>query len=702
MKKYIFIFFIGWAAPAFLFSQQIHYVNSDANGANTGTSWQNAYTDLQSALQASNYGDDIWVAAGTYKPTQGDDRNITFDLPVGVRLAGGFAGTESLFGERDWESNVTVLSGDIGTLGVSEDNSYHVVRIYGGDSLTVLDGCSIMHGRTGIFNDPAPLYYGGGVLVWADALRPVSIPLIQHCRLEQNYAVSGGGIACVSQYDEYIAAPDVKNCLFIYNQGEYLGGSFSKRGKCLPHRPFKIEDCEFRQNYCVQLGGALAISLATGEVEFKNCSFVSDTVLFEAGAIFLESQSNVRYVIDNCVFSLNHALNGGGGAVSHLQYSISDTATIVIKTSLFSSNSARFNNGGAFGSGGFGQKHILIIDSTRFENNYSLAGGCGVYVEGGGTATIQVRIDHCLFLKNLYSNSLTGGGAFFYRGSVKDYNVISNSVFAYNDGAIATLGVKPGLSETNVVNCTFLNNGFVPFIKYWSPEFNTTDYYQTMQILNSVIWEEETPSVYRLFYNNNSSNFNVHDYVVEHCLVNLPDCEYAGIDPCGAGMLYDVSPQFVSTDSLQLDLSVSTASPVINRGSNVVADTFGLLLDYLGHPRISQDTVDIGAFEYDASSGQSVPFFEQESFMMQVRPNVTTVGQPIRLQLFNLSNGKPFVLRLTGLDGRERYRSSTERITAQNQAWYDIPTEGLPAGMYWLSVDDGRGRVKTAKVVVME
>lgn len=48
----------------------------DANGANNGTSWTNAFEYLQDALATANAGDDIWVAAGVYKPTSTADRSI--------------------------------------------------------------------------------------------------------------------------------------------------------------------------------------------------------------------------------------------------------------------------------------------------------------------------------------------------------------------------------------------------------------------------------------------------------------------------------------------------------------------------------------------------------------------------------------------------------------------------------------------------
>ena len=131
------------------------YVNAAANGANNGTSWQNVYTDLQAALAATTAGQQIWVAAGTYKPTAGTDRAISFQLKAGVAIYGGFAGGETALEQRDWQANVTVLSGDLlsndsGPIYIifgnrsMEDNSYHVVtNDTASRSDVVLDGFTI-------------------------------------------------------------------------------------------------------------------------------------------------------------------------------------------------------------------------------------------------------------------------------------------------------------------------------------------------------------------------------------------------------------------------------------------------------------------------------------------------------------------------------------------------------------------------------
>ena len=69
------------------------FVDADATGNDNGTSWEDAFTTLQPALDAAVPGDAIWVAAGTYTPTHefspGDPRSATFQLKNGMALYGG-------------------------------------------------------------------------------------------------------------------------------------------------------------------------------------------------------------------------------------------------------------------------------------------------------------------------------------------------------------------------------------------------------------------------------------------------------------------------------------------------------------------------------------------------------------------------------------------------------------------------------------
>ncbi len=199
----------------FLFGQvgrasaaSIIYVKPNAAGANNGTSWANAYKNLQVALAAATPGNQLWVAAGTYYPTNGFNRSLYFRLRTGIALYGGFAGNETLLSQRKPAVHLTILSGNIGDPGTSTDNSYHVVY-GGGDSSAILDGFRIIGGNadasTG-FNTQ-----GGGLYTFGS-------PTLRNLTFANNHAETGAGI--------YISAasPSLTNVIFTNNSAQSGGG----------------------------------------------------------------------------------------------------------------------------------------------------------------------------------------------------------------------------------------------------------------------------------------------------------------------------------------------------------------------------------------------------------------------------------------------------------------------------------------------
>ena len=173
------VFAMGLAAPRA--QAQIH-VDADANGASDGSSWTDAYTDLQDALSAATGTDQIWIAAGTYTPTVpldgSDARTATFYISGdqdGLTIYGGFAGTETALSERDLVANETLLSGDLNgddtSGGDNSENAYHVLVFDGGNGIgtdveanitgdTVLDGVTVSGGNA---NSGFPDSAGGGL-----------------------------------------------------------------------------------------------------------------------------------------------------------------------------------------------------------------------------------------------------------------------------------------------------------------------------------------------------------------------------------------------------------------------------------------------------------------------------------------------------------------------------------------------------------
>jgi hypothetical protein len=149
----IAVFLVGIGCT--IAAADVIYVNANAPGpTHDGTSWLTAYLSLQDALgRPPTSGDQIWVAAGTYKP--GSSSYDSFQMKNGVGIYGGFAGNEdpNLFdlADRDFTTNETILSGDIGMVGNNSDNSYHVIYNQPGttpDSSAVLDGFTITSGPT--------------------------------------------------------------------------------------------------------------------------------------------------------------------------------------------------------------------------------------------------------------------------------------------------------------------------------------------------------------------------------------------------------------------------------------------------------------------------------------------------------------------------------------------------------------------------
>ncbi len=131
----------------------VWYVDASAASGGNGASWACAFQNLQDAINAASSGHEIWVKAGTYFPTKEPDgttdtpRNFTFLLKNGVAIYGGFAGTETARSQRNRVSNVTKLSGDVGTVGDNSDNCYHVVVSVSDANTTVLDGFTVEKGN---------------------------------------------------------------------------------------------------------------------------------------------------------------------------------------------------------------------------------------------------------------------------------------------------------------------------------------------------------------------------------------------------------------------------------------------------------------------------------------------------------------------------------------------------------------------------
>jgi predicted outer membrane repeat protein len=293
-------------------AQNTIFVNLNVQaGQQNGNTWADAFPDLQQALSASNYGDEIWVAQGTYFPTTTTDRSISFVLKNGVKIYGGFQGSETSQVQRDFESNQTILSGNIG-LPNGSDNSYHVVYGEGLDSTTILDGFVVTKGVSVGVAD------GGGLLIEPSTSVYNTCPIIQNCRFEANYATVGGGVAIYRwSASQNYANPIIRNCQFVSNRATLFGGGMAKIGPAIVDQPFVLENCTFSRNSSKTDGGGIFFSRTENTTILKHCVFEQDTSSFSLGggvyfASGYEEFTGAILKLDSCTFKENRATEGGG------------------------------------------------------------------------------------------------------------------------------------------------------------------------------------------------------------------------------------------------------------------------------------------------------------------------------------------------------------------------------------------------------
>ena len=330
----IFIFFFFFGQMSLLPAQSDTLrVRAAATGANDGSSWENAFTDLQDALAQCAAGDEIWVAEGTYRPdTVGGSVASTFLLEKNIQLLGGFAGEGPDPDERDPLLHLTVLSGDLagddvtGNLDSNRTDNVRTVLtvVLGVKDSTLIDGFFIRSGHAVGNDSQFEQRRGGGLFSFGS-------PRIQHVFFENNFADASGG------------------ALYFHTAG--TEGAL-------------VQDCFFAQNQASDGGAATVFNSNGAGVAFENCEFVENAAGDNGGALRVY---NANCLLDGCTFQSNTAERGGAIDVR----SIFDDNETVLKNSLITENSARQGGGvNVQTNSGLGaSRNYLRIESCDFIAN---------------------------------------------------------------------------------------------------------------------------------------------------------------------------------------------------------------------------------------------------------------------------------------------------------------------------------------------
>ena len=431
-------------------------VKPSPSGATSGTcggDWTTPCDLLYALNSVAVSGDEIWVAAGVYKPTTSTtDRDATIPLQAGVAVYGGFAGSETARTQRDPQINVTIFSGDIdgdcpdivtdaSAATCLANDSYSVVT---GATGATLDGLTITAGYSSNSDSSSNgQHFGGGLYTNASIT-------INNVTFSGNRAYRGGGM--------YSGAPvTITHSTFTGNYANYEGGGINNGGVGTT-----LTDVTFANNGCGYDGAGAQGNWMT----LTNVTFTDNSAGQRAGGFYVAGGSAT---LTDVTFTNNHGGGGGyiGGGMTIEGFS---TPPVTLNRVTFTNNSIGAGLGGGLGAW---TGNVVLNDVTFSGNQANTGGGIGVSVNGGNWTLNNVLIT---------DNSASYGGGIMTASAMTLNNVtlVYNSAYSgygYAGGILATPNAPIPIIRNSIIwgnwdysgapnICTFTVACVLPTVSY--------------------------------------------------------------------------------------------------------------------------------------------------------------------------------------------------------------------------------------------
>jgi predicted outer membrane repeat protein len=418
------------------------FVNQAASGLNDGSSWTDAYVDLQSAVKSTAC-PEIWVAEGVYKPAVSGEQFTAFVLKPDTALYGGFAGTETALEERNLSLHASIVSGDIDdndanfatdqidktAADISGYNSRYLIEMNGFSGppitrATVVDGFTITGAsysalfcngsyystsecsptlRNLTFTGNSSTNKGAAIYIGASH-GGASRPLISNSIFKGNSSQDGGAIFVDSQY-RGVSTLTLDHVVFDANVATHRGGAIYLDAEVGGNQNMlELNQTRFTNNTSTAAGGAIYAEINDSgslEMDVAGSTFDSNSGLF-GGAIYADA--NIAQLVEkftNSTFDANHAVYEGGAISLSSQYSTA-MSTHSFNNVTFSANRV-VGDGVTDGTGGAIDVYTypsmtgaaVFVTNTIFSGDTAtnLTDGPEIHNSGGSAV---VTIDHSI------------------------------------------------------------------------------------------------------------------------------------------------------------------------------------------------------------------------------------------------------------------------------------------------------------------
>lgn len=323
-------------------------------------------------------------------------------------------------------------------------------------------------------------------------------------------------------------------------------------------------------------------------------------------------------------------LNAQGGAIL---ISVTSSGLILKNCNIVDNVSV---NGGAIKST-FDTNATVVIENCKFQNNVGRY-GCGAYLITNNNRALTINITNSLFSNNVSKD---------FSGTSQGYT--GSSVWLRAHGTNSSI-------STTITNCTFANNtdiathpnstqrGTLAVSRNTSN--NST---HNVIISNSIIYNNiGTGNITTLDINRGHVNYPSSVLVYN----SIGEDNFSTINTSNLINTSNADPLFINASSN--DFTLQSGSPAVDAGDNSSLPA-GITIDLLGNQRIFNSTVDMGAYEFGATTLGTNDVIIENEFKMYPNPtssilNIEMNADVEKVTVYNLQGQKLLESNLNTID----------------------------------------------------
>ncbi|MEK6799631.1 MAG: right-handed parallel beta-helix repeat-containing protein [Planctomycetota bacterium] len=544
-------------------AQVVHHVDQRALGRSDGTSWADAFVDLQDALAVAQAGDEIWVAGGTYAPDCGTgDRAMAFTVPSGVRMYGGFSGVEQCREDRDWTASETILSGDLN----GDDGPNDCAEFSDCCRKHDAPGCDNLECQTRVCDlydlccVPGSYWSMSSCVFIAE--RECSDLFGNWRRTDNSYIVVEVSDAST---ETLLDGLTIRGAFRTAVEGLTISGGYGMRA----HRAGAV----VRNTRFVENSSAGAWGWEANGISFVACKFHDNysASLFMSGRV---------YLTDTDVYN-----NGQGAGVIRGPFFVTNCRFVSGERSygvlLSASGDFVVSDSILVGNSGWAITHDgrALITGCTFDGNYG-----GLFLDGSGA-----HVRDSVFVRNTHSAMSLNGS-----------NVrLSNSIVVGNGIQTGYGAIYSSEGALTIDNCSIVGN----HAGGWQAGGVVTDWGSRVTVRNSIFWDNTATNGPNVVDGEAGSFYLYEDEIypsstldINYSIVNGWTGTFGGAGNSGADPVFaDLDGLDDVPGTLDDDLRLTPGSPAINAGA-----PYGGMpaTDLDGVPRALCGWPDVGAYEF--------------------------------------------------------------------------------------------------------